>query len=78
MNCIGSGAVNKAKLARLTLTIVYEVVLGVIIGRYVAKTLSLPSIPIWRACYAIMLVFMSLSITALVVFVMVAEQRSKK
>lgn len=68
----------KAKTARITLIIVYEAALGVITGRYVAQTMQLTQIPLWRIIYASTLVMMCLSITALLVYCTLAEHRSKR
>ncbi len=68
----------KAKTARLTLIIVYEAALGVITGRYVAQTMILNPIPLWRIIYASTLVMMCLAITALLVYCLLAEHRSKR
>lgn len=68
----------KAKTARITLIIVYEAVLGVITGRYVAQTMQLTQIPLWRIIYASTLVMMCLAITALLVYCLLAEHGSKR
>ena len=78
MNCIGSGAVNRIKIISLTLIIIFEAATGVLTGRYVAQTLSLSSIPLWRAIYAPLLVIVNLFVVALAVYALVVEQRNKK